>query len=209
MVPAFGKTEVAIGSAPDNDIVLPLPVAPHHARIVRQNGQLFLVDLGAGPTTANGAPVAPQQSVAFDFRTTFALGGVPVPLAHVGLCTMLMAPGQLQPPRGQIIVGRDAARASLVISHGAVSGQHATIMLDRMMAVDHGSTSGTWVGGQQLPPHQPAPIDPHGVVAFGPVPVPVSLLGQIATSIAPAGFAGPAAPMAATSAQPAPAPAQP
>ena len=204
MVPAFGKTEVAIGSAPDNDIVLPLPVAPHHARIVRQNGQLFLVDLGAGPTTANDAPVAPQQSVAFDFRTTFALGGVPVPLAHVALCTMLMAPGQLQPPRGQIIVGRDAARASLVISHGAVSGQHATIMLDRMMAVDHGSTSGTWVGGQQLVPNQPAPIDPNGLLAFGPVPVPVALLAHIAQgALAGVSVAIPMSPMALTAGLPA------
>jgi ABC-type multidrug transport system ATPase subunit/pSer/pThr/pTyr-binding forkhead associated (FHA) protein len=53
-------------------------------------------------------------------------------------------------------------------------------MLDRMMAVDHGSTSGTWVGGHQLAPNQPTPIDPNGVVAFGPVPVPVGLLAQIA-----------------------------
>jgi len=204
MVPAFGKTEVTVGSAPDNDVVLPPPVAPHHARVIRQNGQLFLVDLGVGPTTANGAPIAPQQPVAFDFRTVFALAGVPVPLAHVGLCTMLMAPGQLQPPRGQIVVGRDAARASLVISHGAVSGQHATVMLDRMMAVDHGSTSGTWVNGQQLVPNQPAPIDPNGLIAFGPVPVPVALLAHVAQG-ALAGVAPAAAlsPMALTAGQPA------
>jgi ABC-type multidrug transport system ATPase subunit/pSer/pThr/pTyr-binding forkhead associated (FHA) protein len=204
MIPAFGKTDVAIGSAPDNDVVLPLPVAPHHARIVRQGGQLFFVDLGAGPTTANGAPVAPQQQVPFDFRTVFTLGGVPVPLAHVAIGTMLMAPGQLQPPRGQIIVGRDAARASLVIAHGAVSGQHATIMLDRMMAVDHGSTSGTWVGGQQLAPNQPAPIDPNGLIAFGPVPVPVALLVHVAQgALAGASVAVPMSPMALTSGQPA------
>ena len=28
MTPAFGKDQVAIGSAPDNDVVLPPPVAP-------------------------------------------------------------------------------------------------------------------------------------------------------------------------------------
>jgi len=203
MIPAFGRTEITLGSAPDSDVVLPPPVAPHHARIVRQNGHLFLVDLGFGPTTANGAPVAPQQQVPFDFRTTFALAGVPVPLAHVGIGTMLMAPGQLQAPRGQIIVGRDAARASLVIAHGAVSGQHATVMLDRMMAVDHGSTSGTWVGGQQLAPNQPAPIDPNGLIAFGPVPVPVALLAHIAQgALAGAAPAMPMSPMALTSGQP-------
>jgi ABC transport system ATP-binding/permease protein len=209
MTPAFGKDQVAIGSAPDNDVVLTAPVAPHHARIVRQNGQLFLVDLAAGPTTANGAPIAAQQPVPFDFRTAFAVAGVPVPLAHPAISTMLMSPGNLQAPRGQVVVGRDAARASLVIAHGAVSGQHATVMLDRMMAVDHGSTSGTWLAGQQLPPHQPTPIDPQGVIAFGPVPVPVSLLSRMANSFGPGGFAGTAALMGPTSAQPAPAAVQP
>jgi len=38
---------------------------------------------------------------------------------------MLMSAGRLQAPRGQVVIGRDAARASLVITHGAVSGQHA------------------------------------------------------------------------------------
>src|SRR5580658_6157854 len=114
MIPAFGKEQVAIGSAPDNDVVLMAPVAPHHARIIRQNSQLFLVDLAAGPTTANGAPIGPQQPVPFDFRTAFAVAGVPVPLAHPAISTMLMSPGNLPAPRGQVVVGRDAARASLV-----------------------------------------------------------------------------------------------
>jgi len=203
----FGKDQVAIGSAPDNDVVLAAPgVAPHHARIVRQNGQLFFVDLGAGPSTANGAPVPPQQLLPFDFRTVFAVGGVPVPLAHAALCAMVMSPGQFQAPRGQIVVGRDAARASLVIAHGAVSGQHATVMLDRMMVVDHGSTSGTWLGGHQVPANQPTPLDPNGVVAFGPVPVPVPVLAHIAQGgaqpVAAAAGAPAAAPMPGAGASP-------
>ncbi|HEX8791509.1 MAG TPA: FHA domain-containing protein [Polyangiaceae bacterium] len=198
MTPAFGKDQVSIGSAPDNDVVLAAPgVAPHHARVVKQNGQLFFVDLGAGPSTANGAPVAPQQQVPFDFRTVFAVGGVPVPLAHGALCTMIMSPGQLQAQRGQVVVGRDASRASIVLTHGAVSGQHATVMLDRMMVVDHGSTSGTWVAGRQVPANQPTPIDPNGVVAFGPVPVPVGLLAHIAQGGAPQAVVSAAMPMAA------------
>jgi ABC-type multidrug transport system ATPase subunit/pSer/pThr/pTyr-binding forkhead associated (FHA) protein len=181
MTPAFGKDQIGIGSAPDNDVVIAtMGVAPHHARIVRQAGQLMFVDLGVGATTANNAPVAPQQPVPFDFRTVFAVGGVPVPLSHPAICTMLMSAGQLQPPRGHLVVGRDAARASLVLSQAAVSGQHATVMLDRMVAVDHSSTSGTWVAGRQLPPNQPVPIDPNGVIAFGPVIVPVAVLAQVA-----------------------------
>src|SRR5271165_3952068 len=200
---SFGKDQVTIGSAPDNDVVLAAPgVAPHHARIVQQNGQLSFIDLGAGPTTANGAPVPPNHPVAFDFRTVFALAGVAVPLAHPAICMMIASPGQLQVQPGQIVVGRDAARASLVLTHGAVSGQHATVMLDRMMVVDHGSTSGTWVAGRQIPPNQPSPLDPNGIVAFGPVPVPVSVLGQIAQGRAPMASAPAHAPVGVAQPQP-------
>jgi ABC-type multidrug transport system ATPase subunit/pSer/pThr/pTyr-binding forkhead associated (FHA) protein len=201
----LGRELVSVGSAPDNDVVIAAPgVAPHHARVIRQNGQLFFVDLGAGPSTANGAPIAPQQPVPFDFRTVFAAAGVPVPLSHPALAAMLMSTGQVQPPRGQIIVGRDATRASLVVGHAAVSGQHATVMLDRMMVVDHGSTSGTWVGGHKVLPNQPTPIDANGVVAFGPVPVPVPFLAQLAQGGAPAPAQGAPAPvLGSTMGQPA------
>jgi ABC transport system ATP-binding/permease protein len=179
MAHALGKDQVSIGSAPDNDVVLAGPgVAAHHARVVRKGGLLYFVDLGsgAGPSSANGSALAPEQPVPFDFRTLFAVGGVAVPLAHPAICAMLMSPGDVTAPAGQVIVGRDAARSSLVIAHGAVSGQHATVMLDRALVVDHGSTSGTWVGGRQVPANQPTPFDPKGIIAFGPVPVPVALL---------------------------------
>ena len=200
MVPGFGKEQVTIGSAPGNDVVLQ-GIAPQHARIVKQGGQLVFLDNGQGPTTANGAPVAPNQPVPFDFRTAFTLGQVTLPLSHPAIVLMTMSRGNASAPRGHLIVGREAATATLVIGSGAVSGTHATVMMDRMMVTDHQSTSGTYVGGQRIPPNQPVPIDPNGVIAFGPVPVPVSLLGQIAQAAgggaplgAPAG--GPAAPSA-------------
>lgn len=184
MTPAFGKDQISIGSAPDNDIVLAGPgVGAHHARIIGRGGQLFFIDLGAGSaqSTANGAPVAPQQPVPFDFRTVFAVGGVTVPLAHPAISPMIMSRGEVDAPPGQVIVGRDAARASVVIAHAAVSGQHATVMLDRGLVVDHGSTSGTWIGGRQVPAKQPTPFEPNAIVAFGPVPVPIGVLAQLAT----------------------------
>ena len=205
MIPGLGRDQITLGSAPDADVVVQGPgVAPHHARVIKQNGQLFYVDLGQGQSFANGAAVAPQQPVPFDFRTAFTMGQSPVPLSHPAIVMMLMSPGQLPAPRGQVIVGRDATRSSLTIAHNSVSSQHATVMLDRMMAMDHGSTSGTYVGGPQpISPNQPVPIDPNGVVAFGPVPVPVSLLGQWAQAAAAAGLAAPnaAAPPQAASPQ--------
>ncbi|CAN5243491.1 FHA domain-containing protein [soil metagenome] len=189
MIPGASREQIVLGSAPDADVVLQGPgVAPHHARIVKQNGALFLVDLGAGQTFANGAPIAPNQPVPFDFRTVFAVGQVTVPLAHPAIVTMIMSPGQLpNVPRGTLVIGRDATRASLVIAHAAVSSQHATVMLDRMMVQDNGSTSGTYLGGQAIPPNQQVPLDPNGIVAFGPVPVPVSVLMQWATAVAAGG----------------------
>ena len=205
MIPGFGKEQVSLGSAPDNDVVVQGPgVAPHHARVVRQGGQLLFVDLGVGPSTANGAPLQPQQPAPFDFKTVFVLGASPVPLAHPALVSMLMSAGGLTAPRGHVIVGREPTRASLVIAHNAVSGQHATVMLDRMQLVDHGSTSGTYVGGQRVPANQPVPIDPNGVIAFGPVPVPVALLAQYAQAVAAVAAVAPRALPGTSSAQPQP-----
>lgn len=200
MIPGFGKEQLSLGSAPDNDVVLQGPgVAPRHARLVKQGGNLMFIDNGAAPSFANGAPVAPNQPVPFDFRTQFALGQVPVPLSHPAIVMMIMARGQANGPPGHVLVGREASTSSLVIASSAVSSTHATVMMDRMMVQDSGSTSGTYVGGARIPANQPAPLDPNGVVAFGPVPVPVSLLGQIAHALSggvgvPAG-ASPQAPV--------------
>lgn len=194
MIPGFGKEQISIGSAPGNDVVVQGPgVAPQHARIVKQNGHLVFLDNGAGPSFANGAPVAPNQPVPFDFRTQFTVGqGVPVPLSHPSIVLMIMARGNASAPPGHAIIGREAASASLVIANPAVSATHATVMMDRMMVQDSGSTSGTYVGGQRIPPSTPVPLDPNGVVAFGPIPVPVSLIGHVVQA-----FAGGGAPMAA------------
>ena len=208
----LGKEQISLGSAPDDDVFLQGPgIAPHHARIVRLEGGLQFIDQGVGPSFANGAPVGPRQPCPFDLRTTFMLGQVAVPAAHPAIVRMLLSPGQIAAPRGQIIIGREPSRASLVIGHPTVSGQHATVMLDRVMVVDHGSTSGTWIAGQRIPPNQPVPIDPNGFVSFGLVTVPVALLMQIAQaaavgSLPPVGGSAvlPATPMPQPGAAPSP-----
>ncbi|MBX3258837.1 MAG: FHA domain-containing protein [Labilithrix sp.] len=185
MIPGFGKEQLSLGSAPDNDVVLQGPgVAPRHARLVKQGANLMFIDGGAAPSFANGAPVQPNQPVPFDFRTQFTLGQVPVPLSHPAIVMMIMSRGQASGPSGHVLVGREASTSSLVIGSSAVSSTHATVMMDRMMVQDSGSTSGTYVAGARIAPNTPVPLDPNGVVAFGPVPVPVSLLGQIAQALA-------------------------
>jgi ABC-type multidrug transport system ATPase subunit/pSer/pThr/pTyr-binding forkhead associated (FHA) protein len=194
----FGKEQLSIGSSPDNDVVVQGPgIAPRHARIVKQSGQLLFLDNGAGASFANGAQVAPNQPIPFDFRTQFVVGQAPVPLSHPAIVLMLMSRGQASAPPGQLLVGRDAASSSLVLASSAVSAKHAVVMMDRMMVQDAGSTSGTYVGGGRIPPNALVPLEPNGVVAFGPIPVPVALLHQIAQAFGAQGGAalagGPAA----------------
>ena len=181
MIPGWGKQTIIVGSAPGCDIVLTgSGVAPQHARIVNQgNGVLLFVDNGVGTSMVAGQPMQPGSSAPFDLKTPFACGQVPVPLNHPAIAMMLMERGNLQAPPGQLIVGRDPARCSLVIANPSVSSQHATVLLDRMQVVDNGSTSGTYLGTGRIAPNTPTPIDPNGMVAFGPVLVPVQLLMQV------------------------------
>lgn len=198
MIPGFGKEQISIGSAPDNDVVLQGPgIAPRHARLVKQGASVVFIDGGAAPSFANGAPVRPNQPVPFDFRTQFSVGQVPVPLSHPAIVMMIMSRGQANGPPGHILVGRESSTSSLVIGSSAVSSTHATVMLDRMMVQDSGSTSGTYVAGARIPPNTPVPLDPNGVIAFGPVPVPVALLAQIAQALSGGANVGSSPPMQA------------
>jgi ABC transport system ATP-binding/permease protein len=201
MLPGFGKQSITVGSAAGCDLVLSAHgVAPEHARIVHQGGGtlLFIPSApGCSVQQGHGAPprmLAPGEQVPFDFRTAFSVAQVTVPLNHPALLLMILATGQHAAPRGQLVIGRDPTRASLVIQHPSVSSLHATVALDRMMVTDHGSTSGTFVGANRtkIAPNQPVPVEPNGFVAFGPVPFPVSLLAQLAQSAA-ACSTGPAA----------------
>ncbi|MBI4955200.1 MAG: ATP-binding cassette domain-containing protein [Myxococcales bacterium] len=180
MLPGFGKQAITIGSAPSCDIVLP-GAAPEHARIVHQGGgKLVFVASGAGQSFADRRPLAAGEQVAFDFRALFHVGQTQVPFDHPAITLMLMAHGAHHAPAGQLVVGRDATRASLVIGHPSVSSLHATLNADALTLTDHGSTSGSYVGGQRMPPNTPTPVAAQGVVFFGPVPVQVSLLLQLA-----------------------------
>lgn len=194
MIPGLGKQSITIGSAPTCDVVLAGPgVLPEHARIVHQGGGKLIFIGGAGPASAGGRQLVPGEQVPFDFRTQFFVAQTPVPLSSPAIVLMLAAPGALATAPGQVVVGRDPARASLVLQHPSVSSQHATITLDRMMVIDHNSTSGTYVGTQRIQPGAPTPLDPQGLVSFGPVPLQVGVLMQIAQASRATGAPGAAA----------------
>jgi len=203
MIPGFGKSTVTIGSSPDCEIRLGgAGVAPHHAQIVAEpSGQLFFVDLGAGPSQANQAPVAPKTPIPFDFVTQFVVGHAPVPNAHPAVSAMLMRKGRLPPAVGQLVLGRDPERVHLVLLHPNVSGLHATLNLEPLALVDHGSTAGTYLNGARLTPQQPVSLDPQGSLHLGPVPLLVSSLRELAQHQGDARLVPPAQPVPAPAAE--------
>lgn len=208
MITGFGKQTITIGSAPHCEIHVGGPgVAPEHARVVHQGGgQLVFVDAGVSQTSLNGQPIAPGSTHPFDFRNQFMVGQTPVPNAHPALALMLMQKGDLAVTPGQIVFGREAARANVVVQHGSVSGQHATLSTTPLAITDHGSTSGTWIAGNRLAANQLTALDPSALVALGPVPLPIPLAIQLAQVLAGQGSAagpGPAGAIAAAGAAPA------
>ena len=182
MIPGFGKQTILVGSAPDCDIVLPVPgVAPHHARLIHQgNGQLVFVDNGQGPSGGGGRPIAAGQTVPFDLQTPFSVGQAQIPLSHPAIGLMLMAHGQFQAPAGQLLIGQDPARCNLVIQHPAIAPLHAAIACDRMTVTDLGSPAGVSIGQARIAPQNPVQVDPRMIIVLGPLALPVTLLLQVA-----------------------------
>jgi ABC-type multidrug transport system ATPase subunit/pSer/pThr/pTyr-binding forkhead associated (FHA) protein/ABC-type multidrug transport system permease subunit len=74
------------------------------------------------------------------------------------------------------ILGRSEA-CDLVIADNSVSSQHARLATDgqQWLLEDLGSTNGTWIDGEQLPPRQPVPVTPRNRIILGlqaPMPWP-------------------------------------
>jgi ABC-type multidrug transport system ATPase subunit/pSer/pThr/pTyr-binding forkhead associated (FHA) protein len=193
MIPSFGKQTLSVGSNPQCDVVLAgSGVAPEHGRLVNQGGgKLVFFNTGAGRTFAGDRELAPGESVSFDFRQPFQLGDVALPLEHPAITASLLSLGQETPPAGRVLIGRDPARSSLVFAHPSVSSLHCTVALDRMMIIDHDSTSGTYVNGARVVSGQPTPLPPQGVFYIGPVPVRVDFLLQVGQALAAGGAAQP------------------
>jgi ABC-type multidrug transport system ATPase subunit/predicted component of type VI protein secretion system len=181
MIPGFGKQTITIGSGAGCDIVLNGPgVAAEHATITHQGGgRLMLTNTGQGQTAANGRMMGAGEHAPFDFRTQFQIGQVNLPFDHPALALCLMTQGQVPPAPGRVVIGRDPAQVSLVLQHPSVSSLHCSIAFDQGVITDHQSTSGTYLGGNRLPPNAPTPLQPDSVIHIGPVPVPASLLHQI------------------------------
>lgn len=185
MLPGYGKSHVVVGSGPSCDIRLGgAGVAPEHAHIVHDgNGHLKFVDLRVGPSLANGQALSPGAEQPFDFATQFVVGHAPIPNTHPALLGLLLRQGQAAPTPGLVVFGRDPSRSHFVLLHPNVSGVHATLALAPLSITDQGSTSGTWIRQSRIAAGQPVPLDPGSTLSFGPLPVLVGTLQQLAQSV--------------------------
>ncbi len=188
MIPGLGKASLTIGSHPQCDVVVHgHGVAPDHARLLNQGGKLVFVQGNLAPTSVGGRNLAPGEQVPFDFRQQFRLGEATLPLDHPAITLSLMCAGQLAPAPGRVVIGRDPAQVHVALAHPSVSSMHCTVALDRMVVTDHGSTSGTYVGGQRIEANQPIPLSHGASIFLGPVPVQGSLLMQLGHALAQGG----------------------
>ena len=200
MVAGLGKQSLVIGSAAHCEIRLGgASVSPEHARLVHDgSGKISFVDLGAGPCSVDGAALPARSETPFDFRRQFAVASAAVPNAHPAIAALLMQRGQLGPSGGQLVVGRDPGRVHLVVRHPNVSGVHLGFVPATLLVVDLGSTSGTWISGHRIAPHNPTQVDANASITIGPVPLSVAALVDIANEFnVAAAIAAPAADHAA------------
>lgn len=66
---------ITIGRLPDNDLVIPLDVVSgHHARLERDGGRVFIVDLNSSNGTAVGTPLNKIQRAAIESRDIVYFG---------------------------------------------------------------------------------------------------------------------------------------
>ncbi len=179
MIPGIGKPQLTVGSAPTCDLVVQGPgIAPHHLTISQQGGQLVATDHVGG--ASHGAPLQPNVPVALQLQQPLYIGQVAVPLNHPSVGLLMLAQGAAPPQPGRLSIGREPSRVNIAIAHPAVSGLHATVDFGARTITDHDSKSGTYINGNRLPPNQPVPLDPSGIVQLGPVTLPLLSLGPIA-----------------------------
>ena len=80
----------------------------------------------------------------------------------------------------QAIIGR-LPSCDIVIPYAQLSGRHASIMRGSdgsLLITDLGSTNGTYIGGQRIPPNQAIRINPGDRIFVGPYPLVVDVEGD-------------------------------
>ncbi|MDP3278317.1 MAG: ATP-binding cassette domain-containing protein [Deltaproteobacteria bacterium] len=166
------RSALILGSAPGCDLLFTGPgVAPTHAQLSWREG-LVLTDLSQGATFVDGRQLLGGETVTLSgWSANIVLGQTPVSLTAPEIALLFCERSQLAAdPSGSFVVGRDPARAHVLVAHPGVSGAHARVDLASRTVTDLASTSGTFNAQKlRLQPHQPYPIEAHSGVFFGAV----------------------------------------
>ncbi len=204
------RPALVIGSASASDIVLSgADVAARHAQLMWRDG-LVLQDLGAGRTTVDGRVLGSGETVTLaGFHATVLCGSARLFLTAPEVAQLYADRSSLALDQGYLVVGRDPARAHVVVQHPTVSGAHLRVDFTGRTLADLGSKSGTFDRtSQRLPAQQPVQLDMAGGYFLGAVWMPTTVLLEMAGTPAAAPMAGAFSNAAPTALPPAAAPAQ-
>lgn len=172
----LGRQTIRIGSAEEAEVQVP-GTAPLAATLVHLGeGQLRLLVEAEDVVTQDGRPLEFGSSHVFDFKTRFELTGSELDLGHAAICAMVLSRGYLPAAEHEVVIGRDPERCHLVLPSRGVSARHGTLSLEPLAFIDHGSTSGTFLSGERLPPEVETPVSATALLALGPLPLPIALV---------------------------------
>jgi pSer/pThr/pTyr-binding forkhead associated (FHA) protein len=174
--------ENLIGRAGEADVLIPHPsVSRRHAIIVVEGQSVAIEDVGStNGTWVNSRALSPNQRVPVPPNAVIRFGEVSLTVA--GAATpeapaqeppsgpaLVASDGTVYPlPEGELVVGRRTG-ADVLIPDPYVSGRHALLIVhgNEIAVEDLGSTNGTIINGERLPPGERRELHPGDEIVFG------------------------------------------
>ena len=153
------KATLTLGRDPDNDIVVPAEaVSRHHAALERRAGGYVIKDLGSTNGLSVHGRLVKEQQLGPDDTVAIGKSVTLTYLAGEDFAAELLgaagppAPAVLEVPEGQAVSLGRGAETGVHLVHPQVSALHAQVRRREGQYViqDMGSSSGTFVNGQQV-----------------------------------------------------------
>ncbi len=184
-----------VGRGSDCDLRLESSeISRRHFKIAFTPSEITLTDLGStNGTTVNGVPALPNRPVpvhpgdlvafgncllALDPRPSASPPAAPVPVPAPAQPAsrwylhyrFARSPWQCLPlPEGELVIGR-SPNAGLYLNDGEISRTHCRVVVspDSLGIMDLGSTNGTQLKGQPVPPRRLFRVEPGELFSIGP-----------------------------------------
>ena len=155
---AVPRRIILLGRAPGNDLVVKAPsVSARHARVVVDEGELWLEDLGSRNGTFVGMPPRRVERERIDVGDTITLGDARLPATALeDLLTRTTAAacgeGTIELDDAALVTFGRGASADVSLDRPIASALHASVSVERgkVFVRDLGSTHGTFVDGRRI-----------------------------------------------------------